>query len=184
MKNSLIILVHFFLASLLLTNCSSMRENTKKHSPEGVAEIQDGNQQIRVTYSRPYKKGRLIFGEKADGALVPYGKKWRTGANEATEISFSEAVTIQGKELPAGLYSLYTIPGEASWIIAFNSKTDYWGATLGSPFKERKDVLRAEMPVKKLESVEEQLVIDLQKGGDKINLVIRWDNVEVALEMN
>jgi hypothetical protein len=184
MKNVSVIIFGILILTFGLSNCSSIRENTKKHSPEGVAEIQNGEQNIRLTYSRPYKKERLIFGEKSEGALVSYGKKWRTGANEATEISFTQSVNIDGQELPAGKYSLYTIPGPEKWIVAFNSRLDYWGATLGSPFKERKDVLRVEVPVRKLEAVEEQLLIELKAVGDMAQLVISWDKTQVVVEMD
>ena len=74
---------------------------------------------VTVTYSRPGVKGRTIWGD-----LVPYDKVWRTGANEATSIAFARDVTINGKALPAGTYSLHTIPGKASWAVIFNKKVD------------------------------------------------------------
>jgi hypothetical protein len=78
---------------------------------------------ITITYSRPGVKGRVIW-----GGLVPYDQVWRTGANEATSIVFSQDVTINGKPLPAGTYSLHTIPGKTSWTIIFNKKADQWGS--------------------------------------------------------
>jgi len=75
---------------------------------------------MTITYSRPGVKGRKVFGD----ALVPYGKVWRTGANEATKISFSDDVTIDGKPLQKGTYSLHTIPGASEWTIIFNKEAD------------------------------------------------------------
>jgi hypothetical protein len=95
---------------------------TKSFSPEASVEFQDGNATIKVTYSRPFKKGRDIF-----GTLEPYGKIWRTGANEATLFETNQDLSIDGKVLKAGEYSLWTIPGEKSWKVIFNSETGQWG---------------------------------------------------------
>ena len=177
------ITLYLIALSFFLLACQSIRTSTKRHSPETTIEIEKENQKVSVFYNRPYKKSRLIFGTKEEEALVPYGKKWRTGANEATEITLSTDATIQGKKLTAGTYSLYTIPGPEKWIIAFNSRTDYWGATLGSPFKEKSDVLRVEVPVQKLDKVVEQFTIKLDEGNGSIILSLLWDQVLVGLEI-
>lgn len=170
--------------SAWMNSCQGIKEVSKKHSPAEVVSYEDGDQTIQVTYSRPYKKGRLIFGQKSTGALVPYGKKWRTGANEATEITFSQAVMIGGKSLAAGTYSLYSIPGPEHWIIAFNSRTGYWGATIpGTPFKKAKDVLRVSAPALSSAELVEQLSISFQKTehASQTLLLIEWDQVVVKL---
>jgi len=82
---------------------------TKSHSPEEISEFENDQISVQVKYCRPFMKERLIFGSKEDGALVPYGQKWRTGANEATEITFSKSVNFDGKTVPPGTYSVYTI---------------------------------------------------------------------------
>src|SRR5712672_1541733 len=82
-----------------------------------------GYTDVAITYSRPGVKGRVIW-----GGLVPYDKVWRTGANEATSFTVSQDVTINGKPLPAGTYSLHTIPGKTSWTVIFNKKADQWGS--------------------------------------------------------
>lgn len=89
---------------------------------------------IKVVYSRPQVKGRTIFGDK-----VPYGEVWRTGANEATEVKFYEDVTIDGKDLAAGTYALFSVPGEEEWTIIFSADLNYWGAY---SYKEGNDVLK------------------------------------------
>lgn len=181
MKQSRSLFLLCVLVGSLLTACQGIKEASKVHSPEGVARYVQGSQVLTVTYSRPYKKGRLIFGEKSAGALVPYGKKWRTGANEATEIALSQAVRIAGAPLAAGTYSLYSIPGPSTWTLAFNARTRYWGATIpGSPFRTRKDVLRIEVPARVLPQVVEQLDISFRESGRQLELVISWDQVEVA----
>jgi hypothetical protein len=92
-------------------------------SPKGVVTQTVGLTDVTITYSRPGVKGRVIWGD-----LVPYDKVWRTGANEATTIALSQDVTINGKPLPAGTYSLHTIPGKTAWTIIFNKKAEQWGS--------------------------------------------------------
>src|SRR5262245_21834662 len=89
---------------------------------------------VTLTYSRPGVKGRVIWGD-----LVPYDKVWRTGANEATTISFTKDVTIDGKALPAGTYSLHTIPGKTTWTVIFNKKAEQWGSY---EYDQAQDALR------------------------------------------
>jgi hypothetical protein len=98
-----------------------------------------GGTEVMIKYAQPAVKGRLVFGTKAQKALVPYGEVWRTGANESTTIEFSNDVTVQGKKLAKGVYSLFTIPGETDWTIIFNKEAKMWGAYT---YKAEKDVLR------------------------------------------
>lgn len=128
----------------------------------------------RVFYSRPAKKEREIFGK-----LVPFDKVWRAGANESTEIKFYQDVTIGGKKLSAGTYSLFAIPNEKEWTIIFNSDLDYWGAY---SYNEKSDVLRAAATVKKAEGVHENFTIEFVKGGDdEAILQLVWDTTLVEL---
>ncbi|MCZ6900189.1 MAG: DUF2911 domain-containing protein [Bacteroidetes bacterium] len=157
---------------------------TKSHSPKDVATYERNGLKISLTYCQPFKKERLIFGKADDGALVPYSEKWRTGANEATEITFNKDLKIKGKLLKAGSYSIYTIPGEKEWTIVFNSKLDYWGAKPGgSPFEEELDVLRVKVPAESMPKELEQLTIDFRKSGKAINLRLRWDKTKVILPL-
>lgn len=155
---------------------------TKSHSPAAVAEFKDGDFSIQLNYCQPYKKGRLIFGAYEKDALVPFGMKWRTGANEATEISFSSDVTINGQPLKAGKYSLYTIPGESSWTVAFNSKLGYWGAKPGGdPFEESLDVLRATASVMTNQPEVEQFTISFTPADSLVNMNFFWDKTRITL---
>ena len=125
----------------------------------------------RVTYSRPAKKDREIFGK-----LVPYGKVWRVGANEATEIKFFTDATVAGKKIKAGVYSLYAIPNESDWTLIFNSDLDQWGAY---SYKQDLDVLRVTAPVKKAAEPVESLAIQFKKADDNVKnstMIIAWDN--------
>ena len=95
---------------------------SRRPSPTGIASTFIGDTYVKVVYSRPYKRGRdNIFGTEDSGALVPYGKTWRTGANEATEITLTEDVRIGDQKLAAGTYSIFTVPGPESWSVQFNS---------------------------------------------------------------
>ena len=142
----------------------------RKFAPQKVGD----KAYIRLMYSRPAKKERVIFGK-----LVPYGKVWRVGADEATEIKFYEDVTIQGKTLTAGVYSLFMIPTETEWTIIFNTDLDVWGAY---SYNEAKDVLRATVKPQKMDEMVENLTINFGKGNDKEALMnLGWENVMVSL---
>jgi len=127
----------------------------------------------RVIYSRPQKNGRLIFGD-----LVEYGKVWRLGANEATEIEFFKAVKIGDKKVEKGRYTLYAIPMEDSWTIILNKDNDTWGAFKYDP---QKDVLRTTVPIEKLNESVEALSISFEKTDNGCNLVVAWDNIKSKL---
>jgi hypothetical protein len=127
----------------------------------------------RVIYSRPQRDGRTIF-----DSLVAYGKVWRMGANEATEIEFFKPVTIGGKNIDKGRYTLYCIPEKDKWTIILNKETDTWGAY---GYDEKKDLLRVDVPVQKQTTSTEALVMAFEKSASGANLVIVWDNVKVAL---
>lgn len=133
----------------------------------------------RVTYSRPARKDREVFGK-----LVPYGKVWRVGANEATEIKFFTDVTIQGKKLKAGVYSFYAIPTETEWTLIFNTDLDQWGAY---SYKPDLDVLRVTAPVKKAGEPVENLTIQFSKAGDNVKdavMTIAWDQARVDVPLS
>ncbi|MBX2944336.1 MAG: DUF2911 domain-containing protein [Cyclobacteriaceae bacterium] len=161
-----------------------MMFTTKNHSPAAVAEFKDGEFLIQVNYCQPFKKGRVIFGEASEGALVPYGMKWRTGANEATEISFSNDVMLDGRLLKAGRYSLYTIPYDSTWTVVFNSKLGYWGAKLGGdPFEESMDVMRVPASVRNDLPEIEQFTISLTPAEGGVNMHFYWATTRASLSI-
>lgn len=127
----------------------------------------------RVIYSRPQKSGRKIL-----GGLVEYGKVWRLGANEATEIEFFKQVKIGGKKIPKGRYTLYAIVNENSWTIIVNKETDIWGAF---KYDAKKDVVRTEVPVQYISPAVEDLAMVFEKSLTGANLIIAWDNIKVSL---
>jgi hypothetical protein len=128
---------------------------------------------MRVIYSRPQRDNRAIFGE-----LVEYGKVWRLGANEATEIEFFKDAFVGGKKVPRGRYTLYAIPDSSKWTLIINKDTDTWGAFVYDP---KKDLLRTEVPVQKLPSPIEPLSMTFTKTDKGAGLVIAWDNQSVTL---
>lgn len=128
---------------------------------------------IKVTYSRPAKKGREVF-----GVLEPFDKVYRLGANENTEITFSKSVTIGNKKLKPGTYSLFAIPTATKWTIIVNKQTDRWGAF---NYDATKDVARVEVAVNKLDKVIENFSMTFTDLPDGANLVIGWDTTQVTL---
>jgi len=130
----------------------------------------------RVIYSRPFKNDRVIFGN-----LIEYGKVWRMGANECTEIEFFQDVKINNSKIPKGRYSLYAIPDTANWTIILNQDTDLWGAF---KYDQKKDVIRVTVPVEKADSPTENLAIFFQKSDQGCALNILWDNVSVSLPIS
>jgi hypothetical protein len=163
-----------FVAYLMLT--------TKSHSPAEKIEYSDGDFKLTVDYCRPYKKGRLIFGEKSKGALLPYGEYWRTGANEATEVEFNKDISINGNSILAGRYRFYTVPGESKWTIAFNSELGKWG--YGEP-DYNLDVLVLEIPSIKGSELIEQFTISATKiKENSMELILAWDSTVVSIPIN
>jgi hypothetical protein len=126
---------------------------------------------IKIDYSRPAVKGRAIW-----GGLVPYDQVWRTGANEATQISFSDDVTINGQALPKGTYSLHTVPGKDSWIIAFNKVAAQWGSFT---YDKAQDALRVTSKAEKAPFTELMQFDFPQVTNDSAVVAIRWENISV-----
>ncbi|MGY4383312.1 hypothetical protein ACVWYN_000331 [Pedobacter sp. UYP24] len=128
---------------------------------------------IRIIYSRPSKKGRVVFGE-----LEKFGAVYRLGANESNEITFYKPVVIGGKAIAAGSYSLFAIPNKDKWTMIINSKIHSWGAY---SYDMTKDVVRADVPVKTLAAPVEALSIMFTDATGGANLVVGWDSTCVSL---
>lgn len=127
----------------------------------------------RVIYSRPQKNNRNIFGE-----LVEYEQVWRLGANEATEIEFFKDVTIDGKKVKKGKYTMYALVHPTSWDIILNKETDIWGAF---KYDASKDVLRVNVPVQKTNDAVDAFTMTFAKSAAGADLIIAWDNVMTTL---
>jgi hypothetical protein len=130
----------------------------------------------RVVYSRPQKNGRSVFGE-----LVEYGKVWRLGANEASEIEFFKDVKIAGKKVKKGRYTMYAIVNPDKWVIILNTDNDTWGAF---KYDEKKDVLRTEVPAQKSPENLEAFAMSFEKANGSFNLIAGWDDVMVRIPIS
>jgi hypothetical protein len=127
----------------------------------------------RAIYSRPQKNGRVVFGE-----LVEYGKVWRLGANEATEIELYKDVKIDNKPLKKGRYTIYAIPYPDKWTLIFNKETDIWGAF---QYDEKKDVLRTDIKPETLQDPVEVFTLIFDKTDSGANMIMAWDTVKATL---
>lgn len=130
----------------------------------------------RLIYSRPKKEGRTVF-----GGLVTYGRVWRLGANEATEVEFYKPVTIGGKKISPGRYTLYALVNEKSWTFIVNKETDTWGAF---KYDTAKDVARADAQVESTPDPVESLSMSFTKSNNSFNLVVAWEKVKVTLPIS
>lgn len=156
-----------------------MKVQTKKASPEETITYYLGGAdslQVDVTYCRPYKKGRAIF-----GGLVPYDKVWRTGANEATTFTVNKDIRFGGVPVKAGTYTLWTLPGTDTWTVYLNSKMYSWGVDFdGNAQRDpAADAAAATVPVSHLPQPLEQFTIRIEE--DSTRLVLEWDDVRVAV---
>ena len=149
---------------------------TPRVSPTATIRQQIGLTDVTINFSRPGVKGRQIW-----GALVPYDKVWRTGANEATTIEFSDDVTINGKPLPKGKYSLHTIPGKDKWTLVFNSDANQWGSF---NYDAAKDSLRVEAKPESAPMMEWMTFDIPQLSNDAATIVLRWEKLAVPFTVN
>ncbi len=133
----------------------------------------------RVIYSRPHRKGRSIFGQDTSSLCV-YGKPWRLGANEATEIEFFRPVIINGQNVAAGKYVMYCVPYADKWIIAFNSNLFSWGLQIDPA----KDVLRVEVPISTQSPALEDFTMVFTSTDSGADLLMSWDNVKALLPIS
>ncbi|KAA9327163.1 DUF2911 domain-containing protein [Hymenobacter busanensis] len=172
MKNTRAFRLVALLFSLLLWSAASQgQDKPAPASPPATATGKVGKANVTVKYSSPAVKGRKIWGE-----LVPYGQVWRAGANEATTFSTDQPLTVEGKALPAGTYSLFAIPTDKQWTIVFNKTANQWGAF---KYDEKQDALRVMVTPRKAASMNERLAYEVTGNG----LVLRWENLEVPVMM-
>jgi hypothetical protein len=163
---------------------------SRRPSPLGIARVTIGDAYVRVIYGRPYKRGRAnIFGTKESGAVVPFGERWRTGANEATEITVTRDVMVGGQKLAAGTYSLFATPASGTWKLHFNSRLglDGVGIFANDTFTPvdlaPTDVLTVSGPATELAADKEvdQFTIEFVKTAAGADMVLRWIRTEVKV---
>ncbi|MFO7447288.1 MAG: DUF2911 domain-containing protein [Ignavibacteriaceae bacterium] len=160
---------------VLLSSNSEAQNNEIRVSPKSWVGQTVGYTDVNIVFSRPGVKDRKIWGE-----LVPYGKVWRAGANEATKITFSTDVTVEGKKLAKGSYGFFVIPEEKEWTLIFNKVADQWGAY---EYNEAEDALRIKVKPQKSDA-EEWLDYDIEKiNNTTASVSIGWENLEVSFKV-
>jgi len=165
------------LFAILFTAAASAQMGGGKPSPAASATCDlGGGKSIRTDYSSPRMKGRKIYGD-----LVPLGQVWRTGANEATTFVASADVVVGGKTVPAGSYTIFTVPNADKWTLIINKKTGEWGI----PYKYESDELaRVDMKTSKLPAPVENFTIGFEEGGRKCSLQMEWENTRAKVEVS
>ena len=167
----------FTLVLLILANLAEgQQDKSKRPSPPAQAEckLPDGKS-IKVDYSSPRMKGRKIF-----GGLVPYGEVWRTGANDATSFVTNANLAAGGKQVPAGSYTIFTIPNQDKWTLIINKQNGEWGI----PYKYESDELaRVDMEVSKPPSQVENFTINLNQTANGCILGLEWENTRASVSL-
>ena len=172
---SILFTILFFISYL---NYSQI--NTPRTSPASELSQMVGLTEIEVQYSRPSKRGRVIF-----GGVVPFGKIWRTGADNCTKINFSTDVIIDGKTINSGIYSIFSIPNKETWNVIFYSDTDIWGVPKN--WDESKIVFQSELDTSKIEkdNIIESFTISFNNlSNNDVDMKISWDDTSVSLNID
>lgn len=162
-----------FLALLVTTG---LQAQTPAKSPTATLQQKVGLTDVTLVYSRPDADGRKIFGD-----LVPYNELWRTGANKATQITFSDDVTINNETVPAGSYSLFTIPGKDKWTVILNKETELWGT---GDFDKAQDQLRFTVNATSTGEHYETFTIDFADlEMESANMVLTWEKTRLSFKI-
>jgi hypothetical protein len=171
MQRRIALIIALTVGLVILAACQGKRES---RSTSADCDLGPGKT-IKTVYSSPRMKGRKIY-----GGLVPFGQVWRTGANEATTFVTTSSFIVGGKVIPAGSYTVFTIPTAAKWILIVNKKTGEWGI----PYKYESDELaRVDMSTTKLSSPVEDFAISYNKSGAGCMLNIDWENTRASVEI-
>src|SRR5580692_11922124 len=160
------------IATISSAQMQMSQDKSKRPSPPASAECKfsDGKT-VKIDYSSPRAKGRKIFGEASEKALVPYGEVWRTGANEATTFVADANVMVGGKAVPAGSYTLFTVPKADAWWLVISKKTGEWGTDYAG---EKEDLARVPMKVSKNGPPVENFLIAFDQAGNNCTLRMVW----------
>ena len=154
--------------------CNAQEPEQERPSPLAITAMRYKDAYVKITYSRPHKRGREIFGK-----LVPYGQVWRMGANEATEITVTKNVQINGSLLKAGTYSIFSIPNKDKWTIIINTEPGLWGSY---NYNSKLDEMRFDVPVQTVAGeIYEQFTIQFDQRNELADLLIMWDRVKISI---
>lgn len=165
----------FLIAFCVAPSVNAQNFSDLDKSPTAITLIrnQDNSPMAQIIYSRPKKNDRKVFGE-----LVPFGEVWRTGANEATEITLYNNMKIGGQTIHKGTYTMYSIPEKTEWTIILNKDTKIWGAY---NYDKSRDVVRIKAPARKATNTIESFSMAFQPTDDGTNLFIGWDDTYVKV---
>ncbi len=153
---------------------SQPAQNINRKSPIAIASVKHDGTYIKIVYGQPYKRGRTIFGE-----LEPWGKVWRTGANEATEITFTDPILMGDQAISPGTYALFTIPEPDSFTVILNHELGQWGAF---EYKPERDYKRIKFPVQNLEKPVEAFTIEFSEPEYSMTtMTLKWDVIKVDI---
>jgi hypothetical protein len=173
MKTFISILSSLILTIVFVSSATAQEVPNPRLSPTMISSITVDDTYIRVVHGSPRKNDREIFGN-----LVPFDRVWRTGADEATEITLTGDVDFGGVSVPAGHYALFTIPGENEWTVILNSGLGQWGAFR---YNEELDVTRITLPVEQLDEVWEAFRIQLENVEGVVHMTLRWDRTGIRV---
>jgi hypothetical protein len=188
-RNAVILLALTALVLPALAHAQDLH-SSRRPSPMGMARTDIGEVHVFVVYNRPYMRGRdNIFGTEESEALVPFGKLWRTGANENTQITATSAIKVGGKTLAAGTYSLITTPGASEWKVHFNSKLGMSGNGIFADGEftavdtDATDVMAVMAPASELgeDQQVDQFTISFEATDGGADLVLAWARTEVRI---
>lgn len=154
------------------TGINAQKDKSKRASPPAVAETSVNGLNVKIDYSSPGVKGRKVLGN-----LIPNGKIWRLGANEATTFEVNKDVMVEGQKLAAGRYALFTIQDGGDWTFIFNHEPDQWGAY---KYDKSKDALRVNVsPEKSQEFVERMAFVIKETKAGNADVIFNWENIQV-----
>jgi hypothetical protein len=170
--------IAFLMCTVLALSIAAAAQGGDKPRPSPAANAQckfsDGKS-VKVDYSSPRAKGRKIY-----GGLVPFGQVWRTGANESTTFVTDANLTIGGKDVPAGNYTMFTIPAQDKWALIISKKTGEWG----TDYPEGQDLGRYDMSVSKTPSAVENFTISFHEMGNGCHMYLDWENTRATTEIS
>ena len=176
MRKSRVLFVAVVVA-ILAAGINAQEQKKPPLSPPGTASVKlDDGKTVTIDYSRPSMRNRKIF-----GGLVPYGQIWRTGANAATSLKTDVNLTIGGATVPAGSYTLFSIPSETGWKLIINKQTGQWG----TDYDEKQDLARVDMKVANNATPTEQFTISFDKtGASGATLKLDWANTAASVPIS
>jgi hypothetical protein len=173
-----LILLSIVAAGLLCYNVFVENIFSPRLSPKDTARIELNDLKLEVNYNRPSKRDREIF-----GALVPFDKVWRTGANEATTFESNKDLKVDGVFLPKGRYTLWTVPRDSMWTVMFNTQQYEWGVNekMEPMWDPNYDYLNLEVPVEPLDKVVEKFTIAFDNTTGDLALTMAWDHTKITI---